>query len=168
MEWFISIVVMLSIIGSLMYVMPSPRERMQSAMRLHARQLGFSVQLVQLELPRAKGELEPQKIRIPVYRSLRPQLSSEAKDTWRTWQVCRVENVANQGLLPGWSWKLGEGCLQMAELDQLNALLEQLPASVLALESTPIHFSVFWRESGGVEGLDALHSLIQPRVQAKW
>lgn len=167
MEWVISIVVMLSLLGSIMWLRPSPRERMVSIVRLHARQLGFSVQIAHLETPRAKGEMEPEKIRVPAYRMLRSDLSSDQRDQWASWQIFRTENVANQGLPAGWSWKRGEYQLSSAACEQIAALIQTLPPEVIALESSPVHFSVYWRESGGPEQLDRIHAALQPILKAR-
>ena len=101
MEWVISIAVILSLIGSIMWVRPSPREHVLSKIRLHARKLGFSVQIAHLETPRGKGQMEPEKIRVPAYRILRSDLSRDERDQWKTWQIFKTENVSNQGLPAG-------------------------------------------------------------------
>ena len=167
MEWVISIVVMLSLIGSIMWIRPSPRERMVSQVRLHARKLGFIVQIAQLETTRAKGEMEPEKVRLPAYRILRNDLSRDEKDRWTSWQIFRTDNVANQGLPQGWSWKKGEYELSKDACEIISQLIGQLPKEVRALESSPMHFSVYWREAGGIEQLDAIHLAIQPILKAK-
>lgn len=167
MEWVISIVVMLSLIGSIMWIRPSPRERMVSQIRLHARKLGFTVQIAQLETTRAKGEMEPEKIRLPAYRVLRHDLTRDEKDHWISWQIFRTENVANQNLPLGWSWKKGEYELSKEACAIISQLIAQLPEEVRALESSPVHFSVYWREAGGTEQLDSIHAAIQPILKAK-
>lgn len=167
MEWVISIVVMLSIIGSIMWIRPSPRERMVSMIRLHARKLGFIVQLAQLETTRGKGQMVAEKMHVPAYRVLRNDLTRQEKDQWISWQIFRIENVANQGLPAGWSWKKGEFTLSQDACQMICELIDALPVDVKALESSPIHFSVYWRESGGIEQLDAIHQAIQPLLKAK-
>ncbi|MFN3880973.1 MAG: hypothetical protein ACK4L8_06065 [Nitrincola lacisaponensis] len=167
MEWVISIVVMLSLIGSIMWIRPSPRERMVSQIRLHARKLGFTVQLAQLETTRAKGQTEPEKIRVPAYRVLRHDLSGDERERWISWQIFRTENVANQGLPAGWSWKRGEYQLTDSACALIRELIERLPPEVVALESSPVHFTVYWREAGGAEQLDAIYTALQPILQAK-
>ncbi|GAB2590211.1 hypothetical protein [Nitrincola alkalisediminis] len=168
MEWVISIVVMLSLVGSVMWIKPSPRERMQSQIRLHARALGFIVQIATIETPRAKGEMDVERKRLPAYRILRSDLSRDEKDQWNSWQAFRVENVANQGLPSQWSWKRGEGVLTSEQCQMLSAVIESLPESVFALESSPMHFTVYWRESGGPEVLDQIKAAIEPVLKAKF
>ncbi|WP_052063402.1 hypothetical protein [Nitrincola sp. A-D6] len=111
--------------------------------------------------------MEPEKIRVPAYRVLRNDLSRDERDQWTSWQVFRTENVANQGLPDGWSWKRGEYQLSHSACEKIAALIHSLPAGVIALESSPVHFSVYWRESGGPEQLDAIYAALQPILTAK-
>jgi hypothetical protein len=140
---------------------------MLSKIRLHARKLGFSVQIAHLETPRGKGQMEPEKIRVPAYRILRSDLSRDERDQWKTWQIFKTENVSNQGLPAGWSWKRGEYQLSDIACEQIATLIQSLPVEVIALESTPVHFSVYWREAGGPEQLDAIHAALQPILAAR-
>lgn len=155
MEWVISILVLLSLIGSVMWIKPSPRERMQSQMRLHARKAGLVVQLATLETPRARGETEPSQLRLTAYRRLRTE-QARGRVPLGVWQVFRIENIASEGLPSGWSWKQGERSLAPAQLASLNQTLEALPRSVLALEGNPQQLSLYWREEGGCERVDQL------------
>ncbi|TVQ72048.1 MAG: hypothetical protein EA373_03480 [Oceanospirillales bacterium] len=165
MEWVISILVMLSLIGSIMWVKPSPREKLISEIRLHARKLGFTVKMAEIEATRGKGEMEPQKLRLPAYHLPRKYLTKSEKGQWICWQVFRTENAANRGLPEGWSWKKGEFEVTKEMCDMICQLIEKLPKGVKALESTPIQFTVYWREEGGVDVLDAIFDAVQPFVK---
>ena len=166
MQWLIISLVVMSLIGSVMWVMPTPRQKFQARLRLRARTLGFQVQLAQLQLPRAQGEMEAETLSVPVYRLARTNLNRAERDAWVAWTVCRVETVANQGLVPGWSWIKGEGALPASALALLNEVLSRLPADVVALESTPIHLSAFWHEHDD-GGLEQIHAEITPLLEAK-
>lgn len=166
MKWLIIILVVSSLVGSVMWVMPSPRERFQANLRLKARGLGFQVQIAQLKMPRQKGEAEAETLSVPVYRQVRTNLSSQQKDSWVSWQVCRAETLAQEGLPQGWSWISGEGRLDGARLAALCETLADLPADAIALESTPIHLNVFWRE-GDEAALDRIKAAIDPLIEAR-
>lgn len=167
MQWVIITIVMLSLLGSLMWIKPSPQQKLQASMRLHAKKLGFVVQIARIETTRGKGEMEPKKISVPAYRILRTDLPPDARDTWVSWQIFRIENVADAGLPPGWSWKKGEGQLSPASLGLIRTLIEHLPGDVIALESSPVHFSVYWRERGDLATLDAMREQIQLVLDAR-
>lgn len=166
MKWLIITLVVSSLIGSVMWVMPSPRERFQAQLRLKARALGFQVQIAQLTLPRQRGETEGETLSVPVYRQLRSNLSGKEKDRWISWQVCHAETLATTGLPDGWSWIKGEGQLSADALEKLRQTLNGLPDDVVALESTPIHLSVFWRERDE-RSLESIKTAIDPLIEAK-
>ncbi len=166
MKWLIITLVVSSLIGSVMWVMPSPRERFQAKLRLKARALGFQVQIAQLALPRQKGEMEAETLSVPVYRQVRTNLNSQQKDRWITWQVYRGETLAQDGLPEGWSWILGEGRLSAENLVKIGETLNALPADAIALESTPIHLNVFWREADEAS-LDRIKVAIDPLIEAR-
>ncbi|SEF76143.1 hypothetical protein [Marinobacterium lutimaris] len=166
MKWLIIILVVSSLVGSVMWVMPSPRERFQANLRLKARKLGFQVQIAQLKMPRQKGEMEAETLSVPVYRQVRTNLNSRQKDNWVSWHVCRGETLAQDGLPPGWSWITGEGRLSDDRLRPLCETLQALPDDAIALESTPIHLNVFWRERDEAS-LDRIKNAIDPLVEAR-
>jgi len=166
MKWLIIVFVVMSLIGSVMWVMPTPRQRFQAQLRLRARKLGFQVQLVKLQLPRQRGEVEAETLDIPAYRMLRSNLSREERDGWRNWQMFRGETLANTGLAPGWSWIRGERTLSETALSQVNRLLEQLPSDVVALESSPVHVTAFWQEGEDAD-LERIAELLKSMIDAR-
>lgn len=148
MKWFIIIGVMLSLVGSAMWVMPTQRQKFQAKLRLHARTLGFNVQLARLDAPRAAGEMEGETISVPAYRLLRTNMERKDSDELVVWQVFRLQSMANTGLLDGWSWMHGENELTNEQLVLLNDVLATLPDDVAALESNPVQVTAYWHERG--------------------
>ena len=146
MKWMIIILIMLSLIGSMMWVMPTKRQKYQAVLRSKAKTMGFQVQLEMVTAPRAKGEMEPESRTMTAYRIIRNGLSQDQKRTFRTWQVFRIESMADTGLPPGWSWSEGEGLLSPEQLKGLEELINNLPAGVFSIESTPVYAGVFWNE----------------------
>jgi len=156
MKWAIIVLIMLSLLGSMMWVMPTPRQRFQSKLRMDARKLGFQVQLSRLEIPRAKGEMESEVVNMPAYRMLRGKLDRSEKEHWVEWMVARVDAMAADGLPNGWSWVKGERSLSSAKLNALCDWLNQLPKEVVSVESTAIHLTLYWREPDRAGALDEL------------
>jgi len=167
MKWFIIALVIASLLGSIMWVMPSPRQRYQAHLRLKARKLGIQVQLARVELPRARGETEPEVRTIPAYRIPRNNLERSERDNWTHWEVLRVETLDNAGLIEGWSWSKGQGGLSPAAVERLNAILSQLPDDVLGIESTPLSLTLYWGERGDESRLDDLQALVRPLLEQK-
>jgi hypothetical protein len=167
MKWFIIILVMASLLSSVMWVMPSPRQRHQGRLRLKARQLGIQVQLVRVSFPRATGEIEGEDRTLAAYRFARTNLDRDERSGWRCWEVLRVETLNNTGLPEHWSWGKEVAALQPAEYKQLSAVLQQLPQGVQGVESTPLNLTLYWNERGDEAMLDRLAVLIRPLLDAK-
>jgi len=163
MKWAVIVLIMFSLIGSMMWVMPTPRQRFQSRLRLDARKQGFQVSLARLKLPRAQGEMEGDERSVPLYRYRRDNLERKERDNFVGWSVGRVNALANTGLPEGWSWINGESTLDSKRLEALRQWLETLSASVEAVESDAMHLALYWREP---EVPGALEALAQSAAQA--
>ncbi|MEH6444159.1 MAG: hypothetical protein V7784_09690 [Oceanospirillaceae bacterium] len=155
MNFFIISFVVLSLVGSVMWVMPTKRDKFLSVLRLEAKRLGFQVQLTKLTYPREKGEVEARRVSSVVYRLLRGRITQTEHQNWKSWRVVRCETNACEGLTAGWGWVVGERELSLNQLESINELLVAMPIGIVGLESTPIHVSVFWNESEN-ELLDAI------------
>lgn len=167
MKWAIIVLIMLSLIGSMMWVMPSPRQRFQSKLRLDARKQGFHVSLARLKLPRAQGEMEGDERNMPLYRYRRDNLDRKERDSFVGWSVARVNALANTGLPPGWSWINGESTLDNSRLTALSNWLEGLPLAVEAVESDSMHLALYWSESELPGSLEALAKSAAVAVEQK-
>lgn len=167
-KWVIIVLIMLSLVGSVMWAMPTRRQTHQAKLRARAKALGFQVQLVTLVAPRALGEAEAQEYRRAAYRLLRRDGGGRQRDALVPWQLFRVESLACEGLPAGWSWKHGERQLRPDQLAFLAQVLATMPEDVLGLESTPLHLSAFWDERGDEEALqqirNGLEQLMEKRV----
>jgi hypothetical protein len=167
MQWAIIGLIMLSLIGSMMWVMPTPRQRFQAKLRLDARKHGFQVSLGHLALPRAQGETEAQELKSPVYRLPRTNLARNERDGFIGWSVARISAIANEGLPEGWSWVRGERTLTAVRLQQLSEWLEALPREVEAIESDQIHLALYWREPERQGALDELAERAKHALELK-
>ena len=156
MKWTIIVLVMLSLLGSMMWVMPTKRQKYQAALRLAAKKAGFQIQLEQVTAPRATGEMEPETRNGISYRLLRHDLSRAEKNHFQRWQIFKVDALANTGLPSGWSWSQGENILGEEQLQALNELITALPEGIFSIESSAVYLGVIWDEEGGEEQLLAL------------
>ena len=167
MKWAIIILIMLSLLGSIMWVMPTPRQRFQAELRAKAKPLGFQVQMVRLTAPRAKGETEPGQYSVMAYRLPRLNVDKKTADTIVPWHAFRVESIANTGLPVGWSWGFGENVLSDEALALLKDMIDLLPAGVSSIESTPIQATVHWDENGSIEDLDLIKGQLERILEAR-
>ncbi|MFT5707982.1 MAG: hypothetical protein ACI9ES_002284 [Oceanospirillaceae bacterium] len=166
MNFFIISFVVLSLVGSIMWVMPTKRDRFLATLRLEAKRLGFQVQLTKLTYPREKGEIEARRVSSVVYRLLRGTITQPEHQNWVSWRVVRCETNACEGLTAGWGWVVGERELSVAQLERVNELLISMPIGIIGLESTPIHVSAFWMESEN-ELLEVIKKPLERLIEMK-
>lgn len=168
MKWMIIILIMMSLVGSMMWVMPTKRQKYQAALRLKAKALGYQVQLERLTAPRAKGEMEAEARDMTAYRLIRQGLSKQEKNAFNSWQIFRVSSIADIGLPQGWSWRHGEKTLSNSQLEELNSIIEKLPEGVFSLESSPVYIGAYWDENGGDEVLEQLKELLETFIEKRF
>ncbi|MCV6589924.1 MAG: hypothetical protein OIF57_13020 [Marinobacterium sp.] len=168
MKWTIIVFIMLSLVGSMMWMMPSPRQKFQAKLRLEARKLGYQVQLVRLKAPRAEGETEEETSTVTAYRLMRTNMDRKESDALIPWQAHRVQAIACDGLPQGWSWAWGEGELSEKQLTLLADVIKALPEDVVALESSPVQVSAFWKEEGEIETLEQIKAQLDQILTARF
>jgi len=146
--------VVLSLVGSVMWVMPTKRDKHLAQLRMQAKRAGFQVQLTKLVYPREKGLIEQRKVSTVAYRLLRGKISQEEHHNWPSWRVAKCDTNACEGLIDGWGWAVGERTLATDKIAVLNDIITKLPEDVLGVESTPVHLSVFWSEQDAADMLE--------------
>lgn len=163
MNWMLIVLVLLAIVGSMMWMMPSPRQRAQAILRQKAMREGFQVQIARILLPRALGQMTADERDCVAYRL--PRLG-DAPATTEPWQIFNLQSHANVGLPDNWSWNRGEERLSESALELINRLIDQLPDDVYGIESTPVSVSVFWEERGTPETVTELKQQLQQLISA--
>ncbi|MEH6651287.1 MAG: hypothetical protein V7707_14770 [Motiliproteus sp.] len=171
MNWFIIVLILLAIFGSMMWMMPSPRQRAQAILRQKAMRSGFQVQITRILLPRALGEALADErdcvaYRIPRLNSTKKSSGARASNVLVPWQIFRLQSHANEGLPSDWSWSKGEGQLEPTALTLIAELIETLPDDVYGLESTPVNASVYWEEHGTPEAVELIQQQLTRLVDA--
>lgn len=154
MNWAIIALAILAIIGSMMWMMPSPRQRAQAIFRQQAMRAGLQVQMTKLLFPRAIGEHAPEEFHCIAYRQGRN--GHKIDKHYRPWHIFRLNAHANRGLPDGWCWGKGEDQLPEVQLARINTLVEAMPADVYSIESTPVAVSVYWNENGTPETVELI------------
>ncbi len=168
MKWAIIVLIMMSLIGSMMWVMPTKRQRFLADLRMKATRLGFQVQLIRLTPPRAMGEVEAETFSASAYRLPRLDMKKEQRDGFKEWRIFWQEAISNEGLPAGWCWETGERQLTEQQLQQLNEFISELPDGIRAVESTPIHLTLFWDERGDEAVLESLKQKMQQMLEKQF
>lgn len=137
MTWIIALFGIAAVVGSVMWLKPSPAQQRQARLRMQARRLGLDVRLAPLpQTHRAKVRRETAEPGV-VYRRLRFDLSDRRRPAC-VW----VRDGADA------EWERQGEALAGALLQAMEAAAAQLPRDAAALELTPQGPGVYWRERG--------------------
>lgn len=151
----VSIIVVLMLIGSVLWLKPSPSQQRQTKLRLLARQLGLDVRLTalpQVRRARVRGETPQQGV---VYRLLK---FGEHNPDALEYLICRA-NAESE-------WETESDVTLPAPIrTELDRVLAQLPSDAVAFEITPVGCGVYWRERGDEDTLRLLKQLLESMQQ---
>jgi hypothetical protein len=161
MSWFIVFLLFLvfaMMVGPILLVQPSHRDRRIAALRAKAVELGLKVTLQSLE----RGLT-------PVYERRWPSLE-KSKRTNVEWVLERQTYTHGIHFADWWQW-LGQGRPPAAVLPILEERLAELPESVSDVEATPLGLRCYWSEKGGepvllqlAEWLKVTAELMEPYI----
>ncbi len=150
MATIIIVLAIILVLGSMMWVLPSPREKRQMQLRRKAMSLGVSVQLAKIDDPDYPGEQR----RCSAYRlANRADRKPSIKGL-----VFRRDPAVSDG-----NWQLRKSTLapRSGEADNLTVLLDRLPADCFAVEVVSPAVSVYWHEQGEESDVDTIFSVLQ-------
>ncbi|PXF30838.1 hypothetical protein WH50_13280 [Pokkaliibacter plantistimulans] len=150
MATIVIFVVVMLLVGSVFWIMPSGRQRQQMRIRERALAAGVRAKMYPLELPRAPGELPQPKRLILMYSVAREQKSAQPE-----WQLHRAAGLDPFDLAPGWVWKKPPSQDAVLDLHSIANIVNVLPKSVDAVISTPLECVLCWNEKNEQE-LDAI------------
>lgn len=151
MAYVVAIVAILMVVGSILWLKPSPAQRRQTELRLLARQLGIDVRLCNLpqcRRARVREERPEQGVvyRLPIY--------DPAAAGVPPYLLCR-ENAAS-----AWSAEI-DAPLPPALLALIDRVCAGLPADAVALELGPAGPAVYWKERGDDDTLRRLYKSLE-------
>jgi hypothetical protein len=165
MAYVIIIIILLVIIGPILSLLPSKRQKQQIAMRKAAMEAGVSVALTRIDDPDPDPEQYLSNTGKPLkrvmaavaYRRFRPR-----PDRWRqrpeiAWALNRQQGAAVEGLPRGWQWhdtRLAD--LPPALNEYLIGGIGGLPDDVIRVEEQKFIISIYWRERADPQGLTKL------------
>lgn len=152
----IAILVALSLLGSVMWLKPSPAQRRQEEFRAMARQLGLDVRLA--PLPQTHRARVRQQAPDPgvVYRFLRFDIKVPLTQDY----VLVRDNAESP-------WEPQTDATLPAALQQVvDEVLLELPRDSVALELTAHGPGVYWRERGDVQAVRDLGAVLERLLQA--
>lgn len=136
------------VVGPVMWLKPSTRDRRLAELRGNAAKAGLTVQM--MPLPAALGE---GTAAVYICRW-------EDRRRLQTGWVLERQRVEHEMHFAGyWDWRNGRTAPQAAR-DPLRKMLSALPADACAIIATDAGIGVQWRESSGASGAEKLQSLL--------
>jgi len=151
MAVIVAAVAILVIIGSVMWLKPSPTQRRQTQMRLLARQLGLDVRLSGLPQTRRARVRQERPEQGVVYRWL--QFGDNKNGLTRDYVWCRDD------VNSAWEIESTEG-LSPALLAKIEAMFTEMPADARAVELAPHGPGIYWMERGGEEAVRGVQQML--------
>jgi hypothetical protein len=163
MTWLLIVLILALIIGPILVLIPSPRQKELTAFRKEAKSRGISVELCTIEDPdpdpdpgtylSATGKPLDREIKCISYR-----VSRKRPFHWRRlprihWQVIQTKDANLEELPAGWKWHDSTADVAEAIKQALMIELERLPEDVIAVDENNYIVSVYWHEKGGDEAM---------------
>jgi len=141
MTTLIIICAVILILGSSLWILPSPRQRAQMQLRREAMMKGLQVKLTKVKDLEYPGE-EQHCIAYRLARQSKPVSKSE------TWMLYRHSEMNDELRIPGWLYDRHGGLYRFDDVRPISELLAQLPEDVIAVEGSAGTTSVYWNEKG--------------------
>jgi hypothetical protein len=151
MGYVVAIVVILMLVGSVLWMKPSPAQQRQARLRTLARDLGIDVRLCNLPQSRRARVREERPEQGVVYRL---PIFDPASAVVPHYLLCR-DNAASP-----WSSEV-DAPLAPALLSLVDRACATLPADAVALELGPAGPAVYWRERGDEDVLRRLYKSLE-------
>ena len=146
MTTLIIVCAIILILGSSLWILPSPRQRAQMKLRREAMMKGLQVKLTKVKDLEYPGE----EVHCIAYRLPR-QPKSVAKN--KTWMLYRHSESNDELRIPGWLYDRHAGLYRFDDVQAVLTLLAQLPEDVIAVEGSIGTLSVYWNEQGDSDDL---------------
>lgn len=149
MKILVIVLAVVLIMGSALWVLPSPRQRQQMAMRRAAMTKGLQVKLTKVKDLEYPGE----EVACIAYRLPRQRVNDpNAKE----WMLYRHSEADPELHIPGWLYDRDGGRYRFANGDAISKILSELPKDVLAVQATAGAASIYWNERGEMEDVETI------------
>jgi hypothetical protein len=146
----------LSLMGSVLWILPSKKERQRMDLRMYARKLGLTVQLTSIDIP-DKWDKSMNRHKVVAYSYYRRKsLESFPDAVWfLPFEVWKYSVVTD-----GW-WSSKKMILPEASIN----ILKKHSSILIAIKITPDSVSLYWDEAGDEQDLDDLSKIIFSLVE---
>ena len=145
----IIVLAVILVLGSALWVLPSPREKNQMVMRREAMSKGLQVKLTKVKDLDEPGE----ELHCIAYRLARKREHGLKAQAWMLYRRAEGDDELQ---IPGWNYELSEGKHRFKNVQEISELLAALPADVIAVQATGAALSVYWNERGEIDDVASI------------
>lgn len=169
MVYLIIVVAILLVIGPIIAILPSKRQKEQMAMRKVAMSRGLSVQLVNIRDPDPAPDAylsNTGKPLEPIMKAMAYRIARRRPTDWRLipqvdWCVFRKRDAPAGELPAGWAYEREPGDQMSNDFKGFLAThLDNLPSDVIKVEEVNYLLSVYWNERGGLDAVNAVLAFV--------
>ncbi|MFG1489743.1 hypothetical protein ABMA58_10890 [Oceanospirillum sp. HFRX-1_2] len=152
--WLIVVLIFAAVLSPIAWIVPSKRQRYQMHLRKLALHAGIKVRLESFELLGTKTNAI-------AYRVMRDAEDKKSAHRFRLGNCARLdkEEIEYRGdeFISGWVWlEPATPVLSVEQQERLKSLLQVLPQDTLIFESGTAALTLWWRENGTPEQVEAL------------
>lgn len=153
MAYLLIALVLCLILSSLVWIKPSPRQKLLAAMRREATAQGLQVQLSKAPDAReGEGRLDHAIYLLPWGPDTAAQSTGE-------WLLIKGSRRGVEASWEGWRWLSREAPITWHQT--IGEALRKLPDDVDGLSASPRGLGVFWRERGGLEDVGWIAEILR-------
>lgn len=158
MATFIIVLIVASLLGSILWIRPSNKERQQMQLRLLARKKQLSVQFTHIDLP-DKWDKSKTKTKVTAYHKFRAKKQASLTESVNLYpyEVWKHDEVAN-----GWYASRPLSSNQpLALSDMAITILQNSHHLFTAIKIEFDCVSLYWNETGEESDIDDINALLQ-------
>ncbi len=152
MTALIVICIVLSLMGSALWIVPPKKERQRMALRMHARQLNLTVQLTSIDLPDKwdKSMTRKKVVSYSLYRA--KPLEALVKPVWLLpYEVWKYDSISS-------AWWASQS---MALTNRDKAILTEFEGRLEGIKIQAASVDFYWQEQGDESSVDDIAELLQ-------
>lgn len=152
--WLIVVLIFAAVLSPIAWIVPSRRERYRMHLRKQALHAGIKVRIESFEILGTKTNAV-------AYRVMRDAENKKSAHRFRLANCARLEkeeiHYRGDAFIPGWVWlEPASPALNDEQEARLKALLDVLPEDTLILEAGTAALTLWWRENGTPEQVEAM------------
>lgn len=153
MATIIIVLAIVLILGSMFWVLPSPKERRQMLLRKAAMDKGLNVQITKIKDIASPGHL----LDCVAYRLF--DLDQQQHKEKMPWKLLRTKEDWRMDI-DGWTLDKSIAKESIQDIETITGTVARLPEDCIAVESNKQSTSVYWQERGDEQAINDIFDVL--------